>query len=704
MRSFAWIPLLLLLADLALAANVPPSIDAVPAQSLTEDQSAVVLPLTGIGPGSLAESGQALILAASSDAPAMLTADLAWAGGPTAVLKLTPQPDQFGSTVVLVSVRDDGGGSDTTVVSIPVTIAAVEDPPTCIVPTDWTIDEDETGFEDERLWLPVSGLSGGPANEGNGSVQALAYSTDTARLRVVSTFFPPDRTKVRFLLVPQPDACGDVEVIILLRDEASTMAYRHVMVHITPLNDAPRIVPGPMSVARGGGLTLDRGGLDVADADGPPAGDLSIILTAPPMHGELRRDGVPLAVAAAFPLQDLIDGRISYANDGSSDDPEVLIVAASDGIAAPTDPVAVGIQILGHARPFVAVPGPAGWNEGVWTPDVAPDGVVTAGDSQSFTGGYLRATILNPDPEDLLYLVDQGFGGGQIGLLNGSVSYGGVAMGTFSGGGGAEPLVVALQGAAADATAVQALLRVLRFDHTGLDPSPDPRRIEIVVDDGVNGASVPVIVPLTVFLLDDWPVVPAGTRLATLPGLSRTFLLGAHDPDRTPSPTTWSVTAQPGNAIVTILDSAVAGGPLVRLDPLLPGPGVVSLMQSLDGVGRSVSVPVEVGSLDEVRPHPCADPSREVAAGETVEMDIPWDARDLGASAVLSYSAAGSVPAGLVLSSFTGNRVRMTLAIPAGSEPGTRLRFLILAEDRTRGFPGFLPVDILVRAMPVGGG
>lgn len=703
MASRWW--LLLLMPAALMAANAPPTIAAVPAQVLAEDQTAVVLTLTGIGPGDPAESAQTLTVTVASDLSDLVTASLTYVGGDTAVLVLTPQPDQFGATVVRVSVRDDGGGTDTTVLPLAVTITAVEDPPTCTVPATWTIDEDETGYSNMRLWLPISGLSGGPANEGGGTVYPSAYSTDPARLKVTSTFFElPDNTAARFLLEPQPDATGDVEVAIRLQDPAGTVAFVYATVHITPVNDAPRIVCGPMAVARGGSLTLTTAGLTVTDADLPPAGDLQIILTSTPTRGELERDGVALALDAVFPLQDILDGRISYTNDGTSDDPGIFAVAASDGIAAASASVQVGIQILGHARPFVAVAESAGSHDGSWMSELAAGGLVLAGDSPAFAGGFLRATILNPDADDTLFIADLGSGSGQIGSVNGRVSYGGVAIGTLSGGRGALPLQITLSGEAADATAVQALLRALCFLHVGLDPSPDPRRIEIVVDDGVNGTSVPAVVTLDIVQLDDWPAVPAGTRLATLPGLSRTFLLGAIDPDRTPTLTAWSVSAQPGNATVTILDSVVAGGPLVRLDPLLPGPGMVTLEQSLGGTSRSISLPVEVGSLDAARPHPCADPPREAAAGDTVEIDVPWDTRDLGAEATLTFTAAGAIPAGLDLSGLAGNHVRLSLPIPAGSTPGTRIRFLILAEDRTRGFPGFLPIDLTVRPLPAGGG
>lgn len=703
MAPHAWL-LLLLIAGIAEAANVPPTIDLVPAQTLVEDQAAVIVMVGGIGPGSPAEAWQTLTVSARSDAPSMCAVELVWIGGPNAVLRLIPQLDQFGSTVVHVTVRDDGGGNDTTELAIPVQITAVEDPPTCTVPAEWTIAEDQS-VTDPHSWLLVSHLSGGPANEGGGQVDCIAYSTDLDRLHISNPTRSADNTAVTFTLESQPDATGDVDVIIYLRDQALTEAYRHVMVHITPVNDAPRIILTPMTVARGGSLLLDPSELNVTDADGPPASDLQMMLTAAPTHGILRNGGVALAAGATFTLADLAAGRISYVHDGSADIPEVFSLVASDGIAAPGDPVQVGIQILGHVHPFVAIPPVTGLNRSSWPPNLASQGVVHAGDSPSFAGGYLQALNLTAEVDDHLYIDDQGSGSGQIGNANGVITYAGVVIGNVTGGQTNTPLQVLLHGAAADATAVQALLRAVCLRNDGFDPSPAARRIQIVVDDGHIGASVAAEVRMPIPATDDWPRFPAGTRLATLPGLSRTFLLGAQDPDRTLTVTTWSVVTQPTNARITILDASISGGPLVRIDPIVPGPGVVSLVQTFTGITSApIDLPVEVGSLDEARPHPCGELPREAQVGETVSVLIPWDTRDLGAIATLSYTAAGTIPDGLQLTDMHDGRVQVTLPIPPTSVAGTALRFLLIAEDRTRGFPGFLPVNLIIRAPPAGGG
>ena len=66
-------------------------------------------------------------------------------------------------------------------------------------------------------------------------------------------------------------------------------------------------------------------------------------------------------------------------------------------------------------------------------------------DSADFAGGTLTVSLVTGYSEDRLGIRHQGNGAGQIGVSGNLVSYGGVAIGSFAGGGsGTSPLVISL--------------------------------------------------------------------------------------------------------------------------------------------------------------------------------------------------------------------------------------------------------------------
>ena len=133
---------------------------------------------------------------------------------------------------------------------------------------------------------------------------------------------------------------------------------------------------------------------------------------------------------------------------------------------------------------------------------------------------------------------NQGIGAGQIGISGSNVTFGGVTIGTLSGGTNGTALSVTLNGSATQA-AVQALARALMFANTSDTPPSGARAINLTVDDlgspdTVSGAVV------TITAVNDAPVV------AGLNGDSATFTEGGAA----------VALDQGGNATVTDADSA----------------------------------------------------------------------------------------------------------------------------------------------------
>src|SRR5258708_23241868 len=102
---------------------------------------------------------------------------------------------------------------------------------------------------------------------------------------------------------------------------------------------------------------------------------------------------------------------------------------------------------------------------------IAPNSTVTDASVTNFDGGTLtESLIVNANAADQLGIRNQGSAAGQIGVVGTNVQYGGVTIGTVTGGTGATPLVVTFN-ANATATAVTALQDHITFQTTA-DSAP----------------------------------------------------------------------------------------------------------------------------------------------------------------------------------------------------------------------------------------
>ncbi|MEY2872846.1 MAG: hypothetical protein RLZZ373_217, partial [Pseudomonadota bacterium] len=102
---------------------------------------------------------------------------------------------------------------------------------------------------------------------------------------------------------------------------------------------------------------------------------------------------------------------------------------------------------------------------------------------------------------------NQGTGAGQIGVSGTDVLYGGVVVGSFSGGGdGSTPLIVGFNSQATLA-ATQALLRNLTFNNVSEAPSTLTRTVEMCLSDGQEGTSDAATKTVTVTGVNDAPVL-----------------------------------------------------------------------------------------------------------------------------------------------------------------------------------------------------
>lgn len=150
---------------------------------------------------------------------------------------------------------------------------------------------------------------------------------------------------------------------------------------------------------------------------------------------------------------------------------------------------------------------------------VDPGATVTDNDSPDFNGGRLTVDFVAPTySEDQLAIRNEGTGAGQISVNGTTVSFGGTAVGTFTGGtNGATPLVVTFNSAVATAPAAQALVRNITYGNVATNPAQAARSVRFILEDGDGGVSAPATRIIQVNAVNDVPTLAAITNPPAIP-------------------------------------------------------------------------------------------------------------------------------------------------------------------------------------------
>lgn len=562
----------------------------------------------------------------------------------------------------------------------------------------------------------------------------VAVSQATSLIAIDGFTLETNGTSALLRYHPLADGVGTVPVFLALYEAATPGVWRDqpsltatVAITITPVADPPRIVmESSIAVGSGGSVQISRNQFDVSDPD-YGIGSVTLTLTQAPAHGALFLGDTMLADGSAF---DALYGRtgdgswafqagngLRYRHDGdgsATDTFTVLARANTSGLS--TGPVTIPIAISGVASPYLRLPAISDygatfpvWSEAVRAPTpvlVQPELSLPAGVDLADAIITVRGDLQHWSPEDRLDIAASVAGVPAFARSGDQATWGGRPFAAITAGGGRTPLVLVLHSAAATRTAVEALLAAVTFDTGGgTNPYALPRTLSVQIAATTGDAALRSI-QLAIATIDDPPILPDGLRLSTVPEAARRIQVLPIDADGTTIRCTWAVTTQPTNGTLTIEQGTFASDLTCILTPSSLGSGTAALTVTYGNDGahllqRTYTVPVLVSDLDGGRPHPCAEPPRHVAAGSTVDLWVPWDTGDLAEGAHLVFSLVGAAPNDLLLTP-DGGRVRITWRVPAATPAGTRYRFRIMADDPTRGLPGFLPIDVLVRAMPAG--
>ncbi|MCX5660876.1 MAG: Ig-like domain-containing protein [Planctomycetota bacterium] len=204
---------------------------------------------TAISPGALNEFGQALTFTAVAGIPSLFSVQPS-IDPVTGNLTFTPAPDEFGSTVVWVTLTNNGGtangGVNTSAVqSFTVTVNPVNDAPSFTKGPDITVNEDEPGT---GAFGWATSILVGPYNEAG---QAPIFTVVAATPSLFSVQPNVDPITGILAFTPAANAFGSTTVTVKLFDNGgtanggvNTSATQTFTITVNPVNDAPSFTKG----------------------------------------------------------------------------------------------------------------------------------------------------------------------------------------------------------------------------------------------------------------------------------------------------------------------------------------------------------------------------------------------------------------------------------------------------------------------------
>ena len=211
----------------------------------------------------------------------------------------------------------------------------------------------------------------------------------------------------------------------------------------------------------------------------------------------------------------------------------------------------ITVSAVNDAPVLTASGAPAGYTENAAAVTIDPGATVTDADAADFSGGTLTASLVaGGSTADQLAVRHQGSGAGQIGVSGATLSFGGIAIGSASGGSAGAALVVTFN-ANADAAAVQALARQLTFASSGDAVSTTPRTVRMLLTDGDGGSSANADTPVLVNAVNDAPTISAPATASVAEDGTLAFTAGPNalvvqDADAAGSPLSLTLTASNG--------------------------------------------------------------------------------------------------------------------------------------------------------------
>ncbi|MEZ5729367.1 MAG: cadherin-like domain-containing protein [Burkholderiaceae bacterium] len=223
---------------------------------------------------------------------------------------------------------------------------------------------------------------------------------------------------------------------------------------------------------------------------------LNIIGDWNPLTGTLTLNGADTRAAYEAALR-----SVTYENP--SDAPQssrVVAFVVIDDQDAASAPVTRAVEIVAanDAPKITLATTSSNYAEGDAPVLLASGMTIVDPDSADFDGGSLQfALTAGATGSEVLAILPGGSGGQAVAVAGTTVSVGGVAVGTVSGGSGGAPLVVSLNNLAGAAQA-QAIAERVGFSTSGFTPGAGTRSVSITVLDGDGGTASAIVVQVDV--------------------------------------------------------------------------------------------------------------------------------------------------------------------------------------------------------------
>jgi len=396
--------------------------------------------------------------------------------------------------------------------------------------------------------------------------------------------------------------------------------------------------------------------------------------------------------------------RLAFRNDAVPPlgGTRTIRVTLTDGTGSTSMPVSTSLTVQPvNAPPVVTLPGGGvTWAEGAVAVAIAPAGTISDPDSATFSGGSLTVSVTDAQGGEVLSVRDDGNGAGQIGVSGGTVSFGGVAIGTLSGGGGSGgsgPLIISFNAATTPAMA-QAALRAVQFARSGQLLAATTRTLAVVANDGHN-ASVAVTTTVALTPVDDPPVASA-TQLVTVTDVPAEGFLVGSDPEG--GALTWELVTPPATGTLTVVNATTGA---VRYVPAAGATGDVTFTaRASDGTTWSAPATVTVHITDRlaaVRPLIISSPPREGYLGTAVVYQLTAELGALPLGTVLQFQVVG-IPAGSTATVSATSATSATVIWTATGTPQQHQQLGVIVSDPVTGVSSYQPLQLLWQA-PIGG-
>jgi Cadherin-like/Bacterial Ig domain len=497
-----------------LSANEQPTLDPLVNITILEDSGGHGIALSGIGYGADASAQTISVTATSSNLTVLLNPTVVYSSpAASGTLLLATLPNQFGTSIITVTVQDSGGTAggfiDTRTRSFTVTVVPVNDQPSLNIISDQIVNED-VGTQN----ITLNGISSGASNETSDSVTLTAVSSNTALIPNPGISYTSGLSQATLSFTPSANRFGSATVVVTASDNGGTAnggvaaTYQSFTISVNSVADTPSVVNNnPLTLPIGTSAVIARGNLEVSDFDS--ADGLTYRLISVPSDGVLSRNGNQLLINNTFTQADINAGLFLYRHTGTANNTDTFSFTVTNVANLTLSTTTFSLIINGAAgasTPSVTLPSSATtWIQG--NDGVIIDPAATVSDSSgTLVGGSLSVTLLAPtESGDELSFRNIGTGSGQIGLSGSVLTFGGFTIGTLSGN-NSPALTVALAGSATPA-AVQALLRTTRFASNNSAPSSLMRTVQVVVTNGTNTSSAPVTIGINVQPVNQAPVI-----------------------------------------------------------------------------------------------------------------------------------------------------------------------------------------------------